>query len=213
MKKLLVSFKTLGTLANQAKGALNATEKIREESDEFRSLIQLDGHFAPLRSDWFVNHIIRNQILLIACSALDEFNKCFTAQACPEFADRINQLRRQIRPVTRRIDQWKDLRKYRNQMIAHNLRIEGHAIIDREGNSLSYSIPYLHGEYVLLVNLLALLINQIAKAFPELAEQMRSTETIRDKMTINLVPIDWEVEYQAVIDELERQASDQRGAA
>lgn len=130
-------------------------------------------------------------------------------QSCPELADRIGQFRRQIRPILKRIDKW-DLRKYRIQMIAHNLRIEGQAIIDREGNSLSYSIPHLFDEFVLLVELLTLLTQQMAKAFPELVEQaMLTTTTIRDKMTIDPMPIDWEEEYQVVLNEMETQTLDQ----
>ncbi|ARK10114.1 hypothetical protein A6C57_07035 [Fibrella sp. ES10-3-2-2] len=209
MKKLLGSYKTLTTLITQARCSLNALAKIREESYRFRNLIQLDGYFAPVRSDWLVSDIIRNQIILTACSALDEFQKHFIPQACPELADRVGQLRRQIRPILGRIDKW-DLKKYRNQMIAHNLRIEGQAIIDREGTSLSYSIPRLFDEFVLLVELLTLLIQQMAKAFPELVEQaMLTTETIRDKMTIEPMQIDWEEEYQAVLDEIENQTLDQ----
>lgn len=64
-----------------------------------------------------------NAILLNACSYLDEYNKHFLFKAEPELKDRVITVKRIAKPAFKKVNEWSDLREYRNQMIAHNFRV------------------------------------------------------------------------------------------
>lgn len=66
-----------------------------------------------------------NTIIMNVCSFLDEYNKHFLFRAEPEFHDRISQVKKIAKPAFKKINDWKDIRDYRNHMIAHNFRIDG----------------------------------------------------------------------------------------
>ena len=66
-----------------------------------------------------------NTILMNTCSYLDEYNKKFLVNAELDFHERIKTIRKIAKPALKRLDEWEDLRSYRNQMVAHNFRIDG----------------------------------------------------------------------------------------
>ena len=66
-----------------------------------------------------------NTIILNVCSYLDEYNKHFFAKSEIEFHARIQTVKKIVKPALKKINEWKDLREYRNHMIAHNFRIDG----------------------------------------------------------------------------------------
>ena len=65
-----------------------------------------------------------NTILLNTCSYLDEYNKHFLINSEPKFHERIKSVKKIAKPALKEINKWTGLRDYRNQMIAHNFRIE-----------------------------------------------------------------------------------------
>lgn len=68
---------------------------------------------------------IYNTILMDTCSYVDEYNKNFLNNAEQQFHSRIKTVKRIAKPALKKVNEWKDLRSYRNQMIAHNFRIDG----------------------------------------------------------------------------------------
>jgi hypothetical protein len=64
-----------------------------------------------------------NTILLDVCSYMDEYNKHFAAKAELQFKERIVELKRIAKPAVKKINKWSGLKEYRNQMIAHNFRV------------------------------------------------------------------------------------------
>lgn len=64
-----------------------------------------------------------NAILMHTCSYLEEYNNQFTSKTELEFKDRIRMVKKIAKPAYKKIMNWSDLRQYRNQIIAHNLRI------------------------------------------------------------------------------------------
>lgn len=74
--------------------------------------------------------IITSQIIITSCSYLDEWNY-MGKLIIEEQEPRIITLRKTTKPVIDRINEWKDMRQFRNNMIAHNHRIKN------EDNSLA----------------------------------------------------------------------------
>jgi len=65
-----------------------------------------------------------NTILMNTCSYLDEYNKNFLHNAELQFHERIKTLKKIAKPAVKKLNEWTDLRSYRNQMVAHNFRID-----------------------------------------------------------------------------------------
>lgn len=63
-----------------------------------------------------------NHTLLEVCSFIEEYESHFYSLAEPEFKPRIKQLRQAASPAMKKIGEWKDLAKFRNEMIAHPWR-------------------------------------------------------------------------------------------
>ncbi|WP_461133912.1 hypothetical protein [Spirosoma lituiforme] len=183
---------------------IHAAEKIKEQQILFRQLIQLDGHASRFHSDLTVGATLYNHSLLLCSSILDEFNTEFTSNKHPEFATRILNFRRQVKPITKRIDKWKDFKTYRNQILAHNLRINGKPIFSHQDKSLSYNIPFTNNEIKLLSELLALITMNIGVEFPELTERLNWKEQINDKMVLDLTDIDFASEYKVIGEEIRK---------
>lgn len=191
-------------LLTQVTMMIRAADKIEEQQVLFRHLLQLDSPFDKYPSDMIMKAVLYNHTLLICNAILDEFNREFTPLKCTEFADRVNKFRRQIKPVLGRIDKWKDLKNYRNQIIAHNLRIKGISIFDKDDKSISYNAPHTNNEIKLLVELLALITMNIGVEFPELRDSLNMSEHINDKLALNFVNIDLKAEHDAVVEEIRK---------
>ncbi|GAB4036703.1 hypothetical protein [Spirosoma jeollabukense] len=202
MDKLLSCFKAMVHLLTQINLSIHAAEKIKEESEVFRFLIQFDGYYSRFPADLAVGAVLYNQALLLSCSMLDEFHREFTIHACPEWKNRIIKFKRQIRPVTKRIAKWTDLKTYRNEILAHPLRIEGQSIFEKADKSLKYNIPFTNREIKLLCELLGLITKNIGVEFPELRDRLVFTEIINDKIVLDFTEIDFDAEFQAVCEEI-----------
>jgi hypothetical protein len=66
-----------------------------------------------------------NTIIMNVCSFLDEYNNHFSVRVESEFHDRIYQVKKIAKPAFKKLNEWKDIKDYRNHMIAHNFRIDG----------------------------------------------------------------------------------------
>lgn len=87
------------------------------------------GYRERKQNDWNLKdqtHYVAlyNTILLNSCSYLDEYNKHFLANSETKFHERIKSIKRIAKPALKEIYKWTGLRNYRNQMIAHNFRVD-----------------------------------------------------------------------------------------
>lgn len=75
--------------------------------------------------------VLFNHSLLEICSFIEEYDKHFYSTSEEQFKNRIRDLRKAASPAMKKVHEWKDLRSYRNEMIAHPWRMGA-------GNQLSY---------------------------------------------------------------------------
>ncbi|CAN5523400.1 hypothetical protein BH11BAC3_BH11BAC3_37290 [soil metagenome] len=99
----------------------------------------------------------------------------------PEYADRINRLKKMTKPVLKRLNKWTNFKDYRNQLLAHNLRVDGNSIFDNNFGRKDYKIPYTNSESILLANMIKIIMNCIGTEFPELIKKLDWTENILSK--------------------------------
>lgn len=135
-----------------------------------------------------------NSILLNIVSYRDEYNENFFQNSEPEFRERILQVKRIAKPALKKVNTWKDLKAYRNDMIAHNFRLaSGKFSFDLLGQ---YNAPRTYRDLALLRKHLSIVqaiieaefelelpnINSFIASFP-VAPQQVNYENIESELT------------------------------
>lgn len=196
MDKLLESYKILTHLGSQILFFIEVHNTYME-NEETLNKIRFKGHYAnlPFAKAISGNHL--NYLLIVANSYIDEYNENFTASRYPEYAYRINRLKKITKPILKRINQWTNFKDYRNYILAHNFRIKGQSIFDKDFKKFHFKVPHSNSEIVLLAELIRMINLTIAREFPELIDDKYFTDTILDKMSFeqNEVNIKNEIEH------------------
>ena len=180
MEKLLASFKTLSHLATQIFFFIEIHETYTENAD-YLNKVKFKGHYLNLSLAKAISGSLLNYSLIISSSFFDEYNEEFNSARIPEYANRINRLKKLTKPVLKRLNKWTDFKDYRNQLLAHNLRINGKSIFDNDFGRKDYKIPFTNSESILLANMVKIIMNCIATEFPDLLQKLDWTENILNK--------------------------------
>lgn len=108
---------------------------------------------------------LRFQIILRSCSFLDEWDRFLGNKNEKEYKDRLRLIKKTVKPARSAIKKWwKDLKKVRNEFIAHNFRDRAHNVtIDRLA---SYDFPDTPEELYFLICYISRMIEVLNKAFP-----------------------------------------------
>jgi hypothetical protein len=128
---------------------------------------------------------IRWNILIITQSLIDELNK-FLFNYKPDdssLKNRIKAYRNIIDPALEEIKKWKDIKAFRNNVLAHNGR-------DYHGRSVilstefeNYNIPIYHSEFLVLFQLLNFITEKSGEIFFE--ERQEAEEIMNGLVTNN----------------------------
>ncbi len=105
-------------------------------------------------------------ILIQTVSFLDEFDN-FIKSNDIELNNTIKAIKKAVKPALKQIKQWVELRDFRNNVLAHNLRNEKKAIsVFRRGLS-SYDIPKSGSDFAVLVSSVSMIKKTFESAFGE----------------------------------------------
>lgn len=170
-----------------------------------RTLPQLwaTGHFNSTPHFVLTDNYLSEYTIILVCSFLDEYNEHFIPTNCIELKDRIYKFRKQIKPVLTRMNQWTDLHKYRNIILAHNLRTKGNqSILDIKNEKIDFNIPNTRPEFQLLTQLSILITQNIGVEFPELITKIDLSETVLDKLNVPYELIDFDAEFNVVCEQI-----------
>lgn len=111
--------------------------------------------------------------------------------------------RTQIKPVIKCINRWEDLKKYRDMIVAHNLRNKSQKSIFNEiEHKPKFKTPQTHDDFVLLFELLALITKNIGVEFPELLNHFSFDERILDFIEYEKIETDFFKDFSNVCDEI-----------
>lgn len=149
-----------------------------------------------------------SQILLYTSFLRDEYFDFFTIRKTKneEEKEKIRQINELLKPVFKKIDEWKDIKNFRNTVLAHNLRDkkkERKSVFMLKGLS-GYNIPERPIEYLFLVrctNIIRKVIYEVfKKEYVEIDEEINS-----DKYTDKVLKPrrDYGKEYDCLIKDLE----------
>jgi hypothetical protein len=118
-------------------------------------------------SNSVIYSIITSQIIITSCSYLDEWEELGKLTKV-ENEPKIITLRKTVKPAIDRINQWSDMRQFRNNIIAHNHRIKN------ENNSLSIlylsrnlNCPATYFDYKLLLGCIYITKNVLLRFFKD----------------------------------------------
>jgi len=130
--------------------------------------------------------VLYNTILMNTCSYLDEYNKNFLINAEYKFHERIKTLKKIAKPAIKKLNEWKDLRTYRNQIVAHNFRIDGNDFSFKKLEQ--YKAPRTYLDIVMLRKHL-MMIHGIISA--EFENELKNVNSILDNFSVQEQQIDY----------------------
>ncbi len=140
----------------------------------FSSLEQLtntkifdDNKNEELRTTILINAC--SQMLLFTNSLYDEYSTYFviTKARNQEEKIKVGQAREILKPVFKKINEWKEIRDFRNHILAHNLRIqkEGNESIFISKGINGYNIPERIADFAFLIQCIDLIKQVVYKMF------------------------------------------------
>ena len=109
------------------------------------------------------NHILMtNYIVMESVSFLEEYNQNF--YRCEvEYKREVLLVRKMVAPILKRVNLWKDLKDYRNNIVAHPWRNKEKKFVVPDINK--YNVPRNWFEHIVLVNLIGYIYNIIREVF------------------------------------------------
>ena len=195
MNELKNSINTLFNLQTQIHLAVETLNEIGNNYETLRE-IKLDNFFDKNTNLETSSHtLISSYAIILFCSFMDEYEKYFN-QSELEFIEkeRILRVKRKNSPGIKRIKKWKDLKKYRNYLAAHNFRINGKSFFSNEFEKLEFKIPNTISEKNLFSGIIYIICQNIKNEFPEIIQMFNINERMIDKISFIGEQIDNEKE-------------------
>ena len=200
MDKITESLKTLLHLGTQISFFDNVISEYKK-NEQYLNEIKLQGFYSDKPFTKTVSGFLQNYQTIIICSLLDEFDREFTPIKHPNFSDKILNVKKITKPIRKRISQWKDLKNFRNHILAHNLRENNNSIFSNKNILKTYKIPFSNSEHQLLVQLSLLIVNLTSEIFQDIVSKIDSTENILSRINLEYNEINTQEEYLVIYTE------------
>lgn len=111
-----------------------------------------------IESLWF-------QIIMQSCAFLEEWDEFLGVKTSDNDKEKIMALKKAVAPARKEIMKWRDIKSFRNEVIAHNMRNSKKEFSLEEMHS--YSCPQTSYEIFYLVKFLAEMMNIFKLYYPE----------------------------------------------
>jgi hypothetical protein len=140
---------------------------------------------------------LTNNILILSCSFLDEWNEKFTPAEYPYFSARILRVKKITKPAIKRMKNWTGLKSYRNIVLAHNLRYDNNSVFTSNFKP-RLVIPYSNAELGLLVGLISFISTEVYNAFNDI--EIDVNKSILSNLNVPLNQIDASKELEIIFE-------------
>lgn len=124
--------------------------------------------------------LLAQYLLMESLSFISEFKENLHKYSESEYKQRVADLHQITKPIFKRINKWKDIGRYRNNIIAHPWRSSGKFVIP---NDPSYNIPKNWAEIFILTHLLkyvwAMITAEFGKEIIEAISYIDSTYSFK----------------------------------
>lgn len=138
------------------------SENLEEDS------LDRNNNTIPLKDDIIdstINDSLWFQIIIKSCSFIDEWDRFLGVKNESEYIEKLKLIKSVASPARRAINFWKDLKKFRNEITAHNFRDnKGVVKIDNIGD---YNCPQNLRELSFLICFIERMIKILCANFPE----------------------------------------------
>lgn len=149
------------------------------------------------------------QILILTDSLFEEYSKYFiVTQAKTQIEkDKIEQTIELLKPVFKKINEWDEIKDFRNNILAHNLRVQksGYTSVFTSKGLSGYNIPEKPTDFAFLVQCIDLIKQIIYKMFRNEYDEVVSQVNLKNEETKNNVPLaqrDYKKEYEQLRNEI-----------
>ncbi len=196
MRSIEHSFKTLADLITRIKYYQQILSLSIENQDHL-DVIKHNGFYKYIRYQNSISIMSKNLIIIDSCSFIDEYQENLSPKNYNQYSEKILLLKKINSPAIKRVNKWKDLKKYRRTLLVHNLRIKGEYIYSLEEKE-EYKIPNSNNEIELLVELLSIISKNIGFIFPKIVKNIDFKKKIRDHIDIIESRIDLDNEIKQI---------------
>jgi hypothetical protein len=202
MEQLIESYKTLFYLATQIL-FFNEVYETYRDNEEHLNQVKFKGHYSGLPLAKAISGNFQHYAIILTCSFIDEYNEEFTAAKHPEHAAQINRIKKLTKPVSKRLNQWSDLKNYRNNILAHNFRIKGKSLFSKNVDPVKFNVPHTNNEFILLTELVRTITTCIAWEFPDLFDKLSSDDLPITKLKFDYNVVDVNKEMTMIWEQIE----------
>lgn len=181
MNNLGSNLNTLVLLATRIKLSVITFEKILENTDYLNKIKYSEGFYEKVGFQKSLRGLIAEHMIIQFCSFLDEYKKFNPKNIGQEYTEKIKIVRKKNKYGIRRIDQWKNLYDYRNQIAAHNFDIKNKSILSNK-EIKEYSIPSTFYEISIFYKICEKICHNIFIVFPEFVVKVDLDIKLGDKV-------------------------------
>ncbi len=185
MKDLIYIINTLFNLHTQIKFTVTTLDRVFENKEYINNL-KFNSEFfdnqIPFQTS--INTVISNHCIILFWSFLEEYENFNPAKFDIDLQKRILQVRKLNKPGLDRIKKWKDLKDFRNHLVAHSFKIKGKSFFSDEIKNLEYKIPNTISEKLLFLLITELICLNIRDEFPEVFLSIDPKSKMIDKFKI-----------------------------
>jgi len=143
--------------------------------------------------------LISNYSIIMFCSFMDEYEEHFNTNYLKNIdPERILRVRKKNSYGVNRIKIWKDMKTFRNQLVAHNFKVKGKSFFSDEIERLTFRIPNTISEKNLFSGIIYYICINLKNEFIEVSNSLLSTELMLDKIEFTKQEIDNEKELTEI---------------
>lgn len=113
-------------------------------------------------------------VLIQTVLFLDEYHN-FIRSTDTELSNTINAIKKAVKPAVNQINEWAEIKDYRNNVLAHNLRDRKKMVTVFEKGLTSYDIPQNGADLLVLCNCISMIKKTFESAFRTRLQLLRKT--------------------------------------
>ncbi|MPL55670.1 hypothetical protein SDC9_01149 [bioreactor metagenome] len=203
MEKITQVIKTLFNLQAHINLSVESLNEIYNNSEIFKGKYLENFYQEKMPLEVSLHTLISNYTIIQFCSFLEEYNEYFNPDFCEaKYKNRILEVRKKNSAGIKRINKWKDLIKFRNELVAHNLRIKNESFFSNQIENLEYKIPNSISEKNLFSGIVYIINSNIRDEFIDVILTFNPFESMLDKMKIISEVVDNEKELEELANKM-----------
>jgi len=127
--------------------------------------VQISDHDASLSLYHSLIITTHELMFLISESIIEEYNNILTPINFPEYSEQILKFKSDVKPAMKRFSKWTHRRKYRNTLVAHNLRFKDKTSVFEQDHPVEVNAPNFDNDFVIIYYLHLYMTHCLGQSF------------------------------------------------